>query len=500
VELRFQSGGPSAWKADAALLFVCRGDDPAANEDAARAAPWFAIAPGLRDFRGEKEECLVLYGHPDLPLPRVIITGLGPREDFSLDGFRRAVASAVRRCRDLGIQSLLIPAPGLESLPGEGGPRLIEEAVFAACIGLYNAKKWRTRKEGEKNDPEWLALAFAGDFVPDVPHGAARRGEYAAGGVALARDLVNTPSNLLTPAALALKAEELAARHGLNCEVLDKAGIEAEGMGGLAAVGAGSVNEPRLVLLEYRPKECAKQKPLVLVAKGLCFDSGGISLKPAANMHHMKGDMAGAAAVLGALEAIALERIPRRVAAVLACAENIPDGRSVRPGDVVTTLSGLNVEILNTDAEGRMALCDALTYARRRFAPEVLVDIATLTGACAVALGNEMAGLFCADSMLAEQLKVAGGVVGDHLWPLPLWDNYRELLKSEVADCANIGPREGGAINAAIFLKQFVEKDLRWAHIDMAGTERVEKGTPLCPAGGSGYGVRLLTELARAAA
>jgi len=282
----------------------------------------------------------------------------------------------------------------------------------------------------------------------------------------------------------------------MRCEILDKAQIEAQGMGGLLAVGAGSADAPCLIVLEYCPKGCEGHKPLTLVGKGLCFDSGGLSLKPAQDMHHMKGDMGGAAAILGALEAIALDALPRRIAAVLACAENMPDGKAMRPGDVVTTLAGLNVEILNTDAEGRMVLCDALCYAQRRFAPEVLVDVATLTGACAVALGSQMAGLFCADAALSEQLRVLGAAVGDHVWPMPIWEPYKELLKSEVADLANIGPREGGAINAAVFLKQFVEKDLRWAHIDMAGTDRIDKGTALAPAGGSGYGVRLLTALA----
>jgi leucyl aminopeptidase len=214
-------------------------------------------------------------------------------------------------------------------------------------------------------------------------------------------------------------------------------------------------------------------------------------------MHHMKGDMGGAAAILGTLEAAALDAVPRCIAAVLACAENMPGGNATRPGDVVTTLAGLNVEILNTDAEGRMTLCDALCYAQRRFEPEVLVDIATLTGACAVALGSQIAGLFCTDDALREHMRALGATVSDHVWPLPLWEPYKDLLKSEVADLANIGPREGGAINAAVFLRQFVEKDVRWAHIDMAGTDRVEKGNALAPAGGSGFGVRLLLELAR---
>ncbi|MCL2124338.1 MAG: leucyl aminopeptidase, partial [Desulfovibrionaceae bacterium] len=433
-------------------------------------------------------------------LPRLLITGLGPRESCTLDVFRLAVAGAVRRCKELGLASLLLPAPCLDRLPG-GGLRLLEEAVFAARTGLYTGKKWQTRKDDEENpDPEWLAVGFAEAFTPDAARVMARRGEHSACGLALARDLANTPPNLLSPAALAGRAEELAKRHNMRCEILDKTQIQAQGMGGLLAVGAGSANEPRLVIVEYCPEGCEEQNPLTLVGKGLCFDSGGLSLKPALNMHHMKGDMGGAAAILGALEAAALDAVPRRIAAVLACAENMPDGNALRPGDVVTTLAGLNVEILNTDAEGRMVLCDALCYAQRRFAPELLVDVATLTGACAVALGSQIAGLFCTDAALSEHLHALGAAVSDHVWPMPLWEPYKDLLKSEVADLANIGPREGGAVNAAIFLKQFVEHGVRWAHIDMAGTDRVEKGNALAPAGGSGYGVRLLVELARSTA
>ena len=498
MDIRFQAGGPAAWKADIALLFVCREDAPAddSRPELAEAAPWFTIAPGLRDFRGEKEERLLLHGLPNLPLPRLLITGLGPRDACTLDVFRLAVAGAVRRCRDLGVASNLMPLPSLERLPG-GSLRLLEEAVFAACTGLYTSKKWQKRPDEEKPEPEWLAVGFAEEFAPDEARVMARRGEHSAAGLALARDLANAPPNLLSPADLANSAEELAKRRNMRCEILDKAQLEAQGMGGLLAVGAGSANPPCLVVLEYCPQGCEAQKPLTLVGKGLCFDSGGLSLKPALNMHHMKGDMGGAAAVLGALEAIALDAVPRRVAAVLACAENMPGGNAARPGDVVTTLAGLNVEILNTDAEGRMALCDALCYAQRRFAPDILVDIATLTGACVIALGSQIAGLFCTDAALSEHMQTLGAATGDHLWPMPIWEPYKELLKSEVADLANIGPREGGAVNAAVFLKQFVDPDRRWAHIDMAGTDRVEKGNALAPAGGSGYGVRLLVELAR---
>ena len=215
----------------------------------------------------------------------------------------------------------------------------------------------------------------------------------------------------------------------------------------------------------------------MLFRSGITFDTGGISLKPPAKMHEMKGDMAGAAAVLGLFEALGRSDVPRRVVGIMPCAENMPDGRATRPGDIVTTLSGKTVEILNTDAEGRLVLCDALTWAQREYAPEVLVDLATLTGACVVALGTDVAAVFASDDGLSGRIRAAGDVVGDRFWPLPLWDMYFENLKSDVADIANVGPREGGAVNAALFLKQFVDKGVRWAHLDIAGPAYTAKKT-----------------------
>lgn len=268
-------------------------------------------------------------------------------------------------------------------------------------------------------------------------------------------------------------------------------------MGALLAVGQGSARPPRLVVLEHAPEGHEQDKPLILVGKGITFDSGGISLKPAANMQQMKCDMTGAADVLAAIAALAEEDAPRRVVGLLACAENMPDGKATRPGDVVRAAGGDTVEITNTDAEGRLVLCDALAYAQKQWTPAAMVDIATLTGACAVALGTELAGLFCDDTDLAERIRAAGGVGGENYWRLPLWQPYAEQLKSEVADICHTGPREGGAINAALFLKHFVREGVRWAHLDIAGVDWNAKKTPLCPAGASGFGARTLLELAR---
>ena len=497
MDIRFQAGGPALWKAPILLIFACKGEDPAdICPQVGEAAPWFTIAPGRKDFRGDKGELALFHGHPEQAVPRVLVMGLGERDKWTLDGFRKAAASGLARCRELGLEAALLPVPVLEKLPG-GVLRLVEEAVCGALLGLYRFMHLRTPKPDQKADPAWLALGFTQTSVPDEEHAAARRGERAAQALGFARDLANSPPNIMTPPALAEAAQGMAREQGLRCTVLDEEALRALGCNTLLAVGEGSAQESRLIVLEHAPKGHEEDAPLVLIGKGLTFDTGGICIKPAQNMHTMKSDMAGAAAVLGAMQAIAQEDMPRRVVAVLPCAENMPGGKAMRPGDVVKSLSGKTVEILNTDAEGRLALCDALTYAQQQWTPAAVVDIATLTGACAVALGQEVAGVFCDDEALAADIQAIGGVVGEPFWRLPLWEPYQELLQSEVADISHMGPREGGAINAALFLKNFVNDGVRWAHLDIAGTDWAFKKTALSPVGAVGFGVRTLIELAR---
>lgn len=479
------------------LVFACKDEDPAeVCPQIAEAAPWFTIAPGRKDFAGTKGEMALFHGHPEQAVPRVLAVGLGERAKFTLDIFRKAAAAALARCRDLGIEAALLPVPGLDHLPG-GCARLVEEAVCGALLGLYRFMALRTPKPDQKPDPAWLALGFIQTSVPDVEHAAARRGEHAAQAIGFARDLANTPPNILTPTALAEAAQSMSRAQGLRCTVLDEAQLRELGCNTLLAVGQGSAQGSRMIIVEHAPKGHEDESPVILIGKGLTFDSGGISIKPAANMHTMKSDMSGAAAVLAAMQAIGQEDLPRRVVAVLPCAENMPGGNAMRPGDVVTSLSGKTVEILNTDAEGRLALCDALTYAQSNWTPAFMVDIATLTGACMVALGLEVAGLFSDDDTLAADIQSIGGVVGEPFWRLPLWEGYQELLQSEVADISHMGPREGGAINAALFLKNFVNDGVRWAHLDIAGTDWASKKTPLSPVGAVGFGVRTLIELVR---
>jgi leucyl aminopeptidase len=310
----------------------------------------------------------------------------------------------------------------------------------------------------------------------------------------LARDLVSQPGNVVTPAFLADTAQELAVSNNLKCRVYELEELKELGMNALVAVGKGSVETPRLIVLEYRGAG-EKDRPVVLVGKGITFDSGGISIKPGAGMEEMKTDMAGSAAVLGAMTAAAGLKLPLNLVGVIPTAENMPDGKAYKPGDVVTSLSGTTIEITNTDAEGRLILCDALHFAQK-YRPTAMIDLATLTGACVVALGHEASGLMGNDPRLVNALIKADERCGEQVWELPLWDGYGEAMKSDIADLKNAGSREGGSITAGWFLKQFVGKT-HWAHLDIAGTAWGDKSRPCAPKGATGVGVRLLIEYLR---
>ena len=497
MDIRFQGHGPAQWKADAMLLFVCQGEEPAAAcQEIEDMAPWLFIAPAVRDFVATSGAVAVFHGHPSLAVPRVVAVGLGARDTVDAAAVRKAGALALERCRALGLRSALLPVTMLQKLNADFAP-LLAESVCGALLGQYRYTALRSLKDDEKPDVQWLALACNEEYVPDAVHKAARKGERDARAVMRARDLANTPPNMLYPAALAEQASAWGREFGLRVTVLDKEALHEAGCHCLLAVGSGSAHDARMILVEHCPKGCENDAPLVFIGKGITFDTGGICLKPAANMHTMKSDMSGAAAVLAAMTALAEEDCPRRVIGLLTCAENMPSGTAMRPGDVVRACNGKTVEILNTDAEGRLALCDAIAYAQKELKPAAIVDIATLTGACMVALGLEVAGVFSEDAALVQAICSRGAAVGENFWQLPLWQGYKENLDSEVADIAHMGPREGGAIHAALFLQYFVEATMRWAHLDIAGTDWAFKKTALSPVGAVGYGTRTLIELAR---
>ena len=448
---------------------------------------------GGGDFRGKRKEIAVLYPNGALPAQRVILVGLGKREKFTPDVIRRAAGTAAKKARDLGVTHLHTIVHGA----GIGGvaPELAAEAtVEGTLLGLYRFHELKTQLEEARPDLEALTLVeLDATRVPTLEAGA-RTGQIMAESTLLARDLVNRPGNVATPTHVAEVASRMAAETGLRCEVLDKATLEALGMHTLLSVNRGGDEPARMVILEHNAGR--DDLPVVaLVGKGITFDTGGISLKPGADMHRMKGDMGGAAAVIGALRAVALLDVPLRVVGLAPLTENMPDAQATKPGDVVHSLKGLTVEILNTDAEGRLILADALTYAGR-FEPVAVFDIATLTGARVLALGAHAAAIM-GDEALIARLRAAGDATYERVWPLPLFEEYGEQLKSDVADVANIGGRLAGCITAGYFLSKFVPDDVPWVHIDIAGLDQIDKDLPYTPKGATGYGVRLLVEMLR---
>jgi leucyl aminopeptidase len=407
---------------------------------------------------------------------RVLLVGLGKENDYREAEFCQAARAAIKALEVAGVQTAFLSLTAIDA-PQDAAWR-IRQAVLAATETCYRFERCKSKKSSPRRVLRRLILA-----APEATcETALSQGCAIAEGIRLARDLGNLPANICTPEYLAKTACEMAAELKLECTILSPKKIAAEGMNALLAVARGSRQEARFICLEYRPPKI-KAQPLVLIGKGVTFDSGGISIKPAAGMDEMKYDMCGAAAVLGVMRAAARMALPTPLVALLPCCENMPGGDAARPGDIVQSLSGQRIEILNTDAEGRLILCDALTYAKR-FKPAVIIDVATLTGACVVALGHVASGLFCHDEHLARALMEAAETAQDRLWRLPLWEAYGEALQSACADIANVGGREGGAITAACFLSRFVDRKTPWAHLDIAGTawrSGKHKGATGCP-------------------
>jgi leucyl aminopeptidase len=440
-----------------------------------------AAEPALSrgDFSGKEGETALLYGG-DLAAPRLLLVGLGDRSSFTLEKVRRAAANAAKRARSLGVREAAFALPSLE-----GAARAAAEG---ATLGLYRFTRYKSGGEDSAEaDLDSFDLVLDRGADEAAVSGAADLGVKVAVATRLARDLANEPSNTATPEHLAAKAREIAERHGMEVEVLDRAGIEEEGLVGLATVGRSAENEPRFIVLEHRKGGA----PIVLVGKAVTFDSGGISIKPSSGMEDMKFDMSGGAAVLGAMEAVGALDLPLTVVALVPATENLPGGDAFKPGDVLKLHSGKTVEILTTDAEGRLILADALSYARR-YEPAAVVDCATLTGACHVALGDHASGLMGNDEGLISEVRAAGEATGERAWPLPLFDEYTEQIRGEVADIKNSGGRYGGALTAGAFLKEFA--DYPWAHLDIAGTAYGKKGNAYTPRGATGVPARLLVE------
>jgi leucyl aminopeptidase len=436
------------------------------------------------DFVGKKDEVAVVY--PTGPAARVLLVGLGKVEEIDSAIIRRAAAIAAKRARSIGVPraAFHLPAESRGKVPPEEAAQAIAEGL-AQGAWQYNEMK---RRDEDSKKPE---LERVDILLPDSSgsRDGQRRGAAIGAGQTFARGIQVLPGNICTPSYLANVARDLAQRHGFEITVLDKAAIIREKMGALMSVAQGSAEEPRFIALEYKGAEGA---PVVLIGKGVTFDTGGISIKPAQNMEDMKYDMSGAAAVLGTFEALGLLKPKVHVVGLIPSTENMPSGTAVKPGDVVTSHLGKTIEIINTDAEGRLILCDALSYARR-YQPAAVIDIATLTGAIVVALGHNASGVMGSDDRLVEEVRAAGEKAGERVWPLPLWEDYRDLMKSDIADVKNSGGRPAGSISAGWFLREFVD-GFPWAHLDIAGTAYTDREEPTRVKGPTGMGVRLFTE------
>jgi leucyl aminopeptidase len=467
VEFSIKSGAPQTGRNGCVIAGVFEPRKLSAAAAALDRAAKGQLSGVLRrgDMHGKLGTTAVLHDVPGIAAGRVILVGLGPQDGFREKQYREATAAAIRAVNATGAEEAAFQ---LTELPvgRHDAAWKVAHAVTVASEGAYRFTRMKSTEDGPGPTLKRLALHVDRSGEKRAAAGL-QQGRAVAEGMSLAKDLGNLPPNICTPTYLANQSRELGRRYRMKVTVLERADMERLGMHTLLSVAQGSAQPPKFITLEHygAPKN---NKPVALVGKGITFDTGGISLKPGAEMDEMKFDMCGAASVLGTMKAVGEMKLPVNVIGVIPTTENMPGGRATRPGDIVKSLSGQTVEILNTDAEGRLILCDALTYVER-FEPAAVIDIATLTGACVIALGHVATGLFANDEAIAREVTAAGEAAYDRVWHMPLWDDYQEQLKSNFADFANIGGRPAGAVTAACFLARFTKR-YRWAHLDIAGT------------------------------
>jgi len=466
-----------------------------------------ALAAG--EFQGKRGECCTVFPNSGgLPVRRILLIGLGPEPRAGEgDALRHAAAQAVRAAAPKGrgrARLAIATAPGLP-------PANCQPLAEGALLGAYRFDRYqsgaepRGPRQGELAETRLLLSGAAAPALREA-RAAAQRGQVLAESQNLARDLSNEPPNILPPRALAQAARKVARETGMRIGVLGPTELRRLGMGAMLAVAQGSANPPCLIALEHNApprtkaparKRRGKRPSICLVGKGVCFDSGGLSLKPPASMVKMKHDMSGGAAVIGAMRALALQKSPLHAIGIVGAVENMPSGTAYRVDDIVQSASGLQIEVSNTDAEGRLVLADCIHYARTRYAPDAIVDLATLTGACVIALGHWAAAALGNHEGLRDAVVRAGEATGERYWPLPLWEEHREHMRGRIADLRQTGGREAGTITAGAFISHFAG-DTPWCHLDIAGVADTEKSTPLQPYGATGFGVRSVAELVRA--
>ncbi len=500
MKIDVQRGDIIGAKADAVVLTIAQGEPPKL-EGALKAADkalggTIAQMRERGEVRAKASELTLVHSLGKLAAPRLMLAGLGKPEKVTADTVRNAAAEAMRRLRASGARSVAFAAPA-------GGPGALDAATAAqaiaegAVLGLYRFDRHKAKKKDDDDERRIDQLTI---YVRDSKDRAAAqqgatRGRILAEAANFARDMANEPANHLNPTDLAQRALDMAQERGIGCRILERADMEQLGMGSALSVAQGSVQPPKFIILEYKGGK--KGGPtLGLIGKGITFDTGGISIKPAAGMEEMKGDMSGAAAVIAAMSAIAQLKPKANITALAPATENMPSGSATKPGDVVRAMNGTTIEVINTDAEGRLILADALCYANKLgLAP--LVDVATLTGACVIALGSITTGAMTNNAALLRQVFAAGDAAGEKFWELPMFEEYAEQIKSDVADLKNVGGREAGTITAAKFLEHFVDKT-PWVHLDMAGTDGSTRERGVMVKGATGIPVRTLVHFAMA--
>jgi len=483
VKLVVATISPASARADLLAVTAFEGAKSPQGEMPPAARKAFAALIRSTAFNGKDGKAVLVPAPRGISAGAVLLVGLGREGRDLAEATRRAAGTTLTKAGELAAKSIAF-------LPPDGGAAIALAATEGFHLADYAFTRYKTSSFAKSNVT--VTVHASKNALPAAKSGLAVIASVTAG-TKLARDLSNEPGNVMTPARLAAAAEEVARQRrkdGITCEILEQAAIEKLGMGAYLAVGWGSAEKPRFIHLSYSPKGAGKRRRVALVGKGLCFDSGGISIKPAANMEDMKYDMCGAAAVIGLFSCLPDLGVTHEVHGYVAATENMPSGAAVRPGDIVKSMAGRTIEVINTDAEGRLTLVDAITYALRA-KPDVIVDLATLTGACAVALG-EATGIMANDDGLRDALMAASDATGERAWPLPLFEDYRSQLKSEHADVKNLGDRYGGALTAGLFLAEWVPRDIPWAHLDIAGSAWVGRDLACCPKGATGIGVRTL--------
>jgi len=490
--LKLLSGEIHKKKTECLVIPVC--EDKKIHDDPA-ILKLIEQTESVKEFKGKKGDTILLYHFSQCKADRILFLGLGKHEKIDPEVLRVFAGTSVKQCIQKQISESIICAPSPEKLNIDAEP-MIEAICEGACLGDHIFDKYK-KKKTEK--PLKKVFIFTDTKTSKSLRRLPARIETICRGTVLAREWVSMPSNEKRPDRFVRSMVKAAEKEDLAFSILDEKALKKNGMGAIMAVGKGSRSRPRLLILDYNPyknKKTAKnKKTVVLVGKGVTFDSGGINLKPSGSLEEMKMDMSGAASVAATLITIARLKNKFRVVGVIPVVENMPSGDATRPGDIIKSYSGKTIEIGNTDAEGRLILIDAMSYAMKMFNPDVMIDLATLTGACVVALGESIAGVFTKDKKLADAIVESGEKTFERCWAMPMPEDYKTLLKSEFADINNMSStRWGGAITAALFLSEFV-KDTRWAHIDIAGPAYSKKAGDYCGAGGTGFGVRLLMDV-----